>query len=178
MLMFFYEQGAFAAENRPFNIVVTSDEIKHGVELYKQGKWEEAEAVFRAALEKEPEREDLKVLIGSSIGSRAFGAYGKKEYKVARELFLEALKWDSNPEFILSLTVIYVKEEKFEEAGRYFDKLSRDNPKRGKLYRDISRSLGKAFLKDGDKERGRRYLEIALEYDPDDEEVKKLLVEN
>ncbi len=169
-ISFFYS-GLSYGSGTDFTIALTTETIENAVEEYQKGNWLEAEDLLREALEDEPEREDLMVLMSFVIGKRGFSEYEKGNMSEAKLLFLDALYWDENEEFFLNLAVIYIKEKDLKNTEKYFAKVEKKDRSRYELYKDIYKGLGHEYYRRGSTTKALELYELGSGFDSGDKDL-------
>lgn len=171
LILFLTSFNLSYSAGQSFDIAITSDNIGVAVEKYKKGEWLAAQTLLKGALDENPDREDLVILMSSVIGNRAFDEYAKKNMEEAKDLFFEALSWRENEEFYLSLAVIFIKEKDLERTEKYFEKVTKGKSERFELYKDIYKGLGNEYYRRGDTEKALKNLDLAIWFDSTDKDL-------
>lgn len=123
--------------------------------LMLQRRYNEAEIITNNALKDSPANENLKFLRGVLF-------YKKGMMTDAFKVFDEILPKTFNIEILKNLLVVYREQKNYSKIIEVSEKLIKCNFKDEQVYLE----LGKAYSQNGDKNKGRYYLNEALKVDP------------
>ena len=136
-----------------------------GITRERQGKWDEAEADFRKALELEPNRASVLNYLGYSLVER------REKLDEALELIQRAVDLQpDNGAIVDSLGWVYYRLGQFEEAAPLLERAAALEP----IDPIINDHLGDAFWMVGRKTEARFQWQRALSFDPEEAEIDRI----
>lgn len=111
-------------------------ELHLGMSLYRQGRLDEATAIYEMILSKAPQCADAWHVLGMI-------AIARKDHDRAFQLVSKALDFNpENPTFHQHMAVVHGRLGQFEEAVRHYRDVIRLDPSYAEAYFNLSRIVG------------------------------------
>jgi predicted Zn-dependent protease len=130
-------------------------DVSHGIHLYEQKKYAEAESALREAVAAEPDNADANHYLGLAL-------LETKKYKEAEGAFGKAA--EARPDARVGLAQAYMMQDKLDEATGELDKAAEDSSENPAFHR----TRGMILLKRDRFADASQSLARALELDPKD----------
>jgi tetratricopeptide (TPR) repeat protein len=148
-------QAAAAAKANP-NQAMVKEKFEQGVQLARDGKLDEAEAVFKEILEIEPGVPEVHRNLGYVYAQRKDWAASEASYQAAIDLR------PGDPDFVAALAQMYRDSGQEEKAVALMSQAAADNPQDART----QLNEGIFLLGSGDSEKAAQAFEAALSADP------------